>query len=164
MSANESSERWESHSNLDPLGQPRMDEIMEMEREMMPNGPLIGEAIHTLKGHSPGNLSQLSQREMDQFHQKGIDPTRLKFKADGGIEIVAPPKDNINHPAHYMVGGVETWDYLKMKLSKEELRGHCKACILKYISRASYKGSEKDDVSKAAWYAMRLQESFNDAN
>lgn len=57
-----------------------------------------------------------------------------------------------------MVGGIETWDYIKAKLTKEELRGYLKGNILKYVSRAEHKGESAKDYSKMLWYAKRLDE------
>ena len=65
-------------------------------------------------------------------------------------------KDNIN-PDHYKVGGIEVFDYLKAKLTKDELVGFCKGNIIKYTSRESHKGGI-EDIKKAAWYINKLQE------
>jgi hypothetical protein len=65
-------------------------------------------------------------------------------------------KDNIN-PDHYKVGGIEVWDYLEAKLTKEELIGFCKANIIKYTSREGHKGGI-EDVKKMVWYANKLNE------
>lgn len=59
--------------------------------------------------------------------------------------------DNVNHPNHYTVGNIETIDYIRDKLTKEEFIGYCKGNILKYISREKYKGG-KEDLEKASVY------------
>lgn len=65
--------------------------------------------------------------------------------------------DNVNHPAHYAhPSGVEV-----IEITKHEsfLRGN----IIKYILRAPYKGSELEDLQKAAqylqWEIERVQET-----
>jgi hypothetical protein len=63
-------------------------------------------------------------------------------------------KDNIN-PHHYKTGGIETFDYIEAKLSKEEVIGFCRGNCLKYISRCSEKGG-KEDLQKAEWYLKKL--------
>jgi hypothetical protein len=63
--------------------------------------------------------------------------------------------DPIN-PTHYQIGGIETIDYIEAKLTPEEFKGYCKGNSIKYISRAGYKGKERDDYKKAAWYLDRL--------
>ena len=70
--------------------------------------------------------------------------------------FIGEVKDNIN-PGHYKIGGIETWDFLVAKLTKEELIGYCKANILKYISRESKKGGI-EDLKKAQWYMQKLVE------
>ena len=60
--------------------------------------------------------------------------------------------DNVKHPAHYCVGGIETIDYIRAKLTREEFIGYCKGNALKYISRAGKKGDAAEDLAKAAVY------------
>jgi hypothetical protein len=62
--------------------------------------------------------------------------------------------ENIN-PEHYKVGGIETFVYLKAKLSPTELAGFCKGNIIKYVSRADHKG-KLEDLKKAQWYLNNL--------
>ena len=66
----------------------------------------------------------------------------------------APEKDNIN-PDHYKVGGIETWDYMKAKLTPTELAGAVKFNVIKYLSRANHKG-KVEDLKKAKWYLDNL--------
>ena len=66
--------------------------------------------------------------------------------------------DMVNSPPHYKVGGLETIDILKAKLTKDEFRGYLKGNVIKYATRASYKGSSTEDAGKLAWYAQRLAE------
>lgn len=60
--------------------------------------------------------------------------------------------DNIKNPSHYTDGGIETIDYIRAKLSKDEFKGYCKGNCLKYISRAGKKGDELEDLKKAQVY------------
>lgn len=64
--------------------------------------------------------------------------------------------DPVNHPAHYKVGGIETIDFIKAKLTPEEFRGYLKGNVLKYASRAGHKNDAVEDAGKLAWYANRL--------
>lgn len=59
--------------------------------------------------------------------------------------------DNINHPSHYTVGGIETVDYIKAKLTKEQFEGYCIGNVIKYISRYRHKNGV-EDLKKARWY------------
>ena len=68
------------------------------------------------------------------------------------------PEDKVNRPNHYTHGGIETIDYLKAKLSKEEFIGFCKGNIIKYTSREALKGG-KEDMKKAEWYLKKLIEA-----
>ena len=66
--------------------------------------------------------------------------------------------DMVNNPPHYKVGGLETIDILKAKLTKEEYRGYLKGNVIKYATRAGFKGASAEDAGKLAWYAQRLAE------
>ena len=58
--------------------------------------------------------------------------------------------DNVNHPAHYKVGGIETIDFIEAKQLSYHLGN-----VVKYITRADHKGNEIEDLHKARWYLNR---------
>lgn len=58
-------------------------------------------------------------------------------------------------PSHYNVGGIETIDFIRAKLTKEEYKGYCKGNVIKYLSRADYKGG-LEDFKKAEVYMQWL--------
>jgi hypothetical protein len=62
--------------------------------------------------------------------------------------------DQIN-PDHYKTGGIETIDFIKAKLNKEQFKGYLAGNIIKYLSRFEHKAGEKD-LRKARWYLNRL--------
>ena len=64
--------------------------------------------------------------------------------------------EEVNSPDHYTIGGMETIDVLRAKLTPEEYRGYLKGNILKYLCRANYKGKHDQDILKAEWYASEL--------
>ena len=59
--------------------------------------------------------------------------------------------DNVHAPAHYTAGDIETIDYIRDKLSKEQFIGYCVGNVLKYVSRYRLKGG-KEDLEKAQIY------------
>jgi hypothetical protein len=62
--------------------------------------------------------------------------------------------DNVNHPPHYKMGGIETIDFIEAKNLNYNLGN-----VVKYITRAEYKGNKIEDLKKAQWYLNR--ELFN---
>ena len=72
----------------------------------------------------------------------------------------APQVDNVNHPAHYKTGGIETIDFIQAKLTPEEFRGYLKGNVLKYVSRSNGKDCYETDMLKARWYLNREAERF----
>ena len=58
--------------------------------------------------------------------------------------------DNVNHPSHYRVGGIETIDFIEAKGLNYHLGN-----VVKYITRADYKGNRLQDLKKAQWYLNR---------
>ncbi len=66
--------------------------------------------------------------------------------------------DNIR-PDHYQVGGIETWDYLKAKMTQEELKGFAIGNVMKYLSRTNHKNG-LEDIKKAKWYLDKVIEDL----
>jgi transposase len=55
--------------------------------------------------------------------------------------------DMVNSPSHYTAGGIETYDFIVAKGLSYELGN-----VVKYVSRADYKGNKLQDLLKAQWY------------
>jgi hypothetical protein len=68
----------------------------------------------------------------------------------GGGSNSATPHDPVNHPSHYTRGGIETIDVIEA-WNLDFHRGN----VVKYLSRAQHKGTELQDLQKAAWYLQR---------
>lgn len=62
----------------------------------------------------------------------------------------AVAKDNVNHPAHYKTGGIETIDFIEAKSLNYNLGN-----VVKYLTRADHKGNKLEDLKKAQWYLNR---------
>ena len=71
---------------------------------------------------------------------------------------IEPTPDDVKAPAHYMIGGVETKEIIKIMLTPEEYRGYCKGNIIKYRERAQFKGNAEKDYAKAREYMAWLDE------
>lgn len=67
-----------------------------------------------------------------------------------GVTAPALAPDNVNHPAHYKVGGIETIDFIEAKGL-----GYNLGNVIKYITRADHKGNTIEDLCKARWYLNR---------
>jgi hypothetical protein len=66
------------------------------------------------------------------------------------IEMFEPKPDEVNHPAHYKVGGIETIDFIEAKKL-----GYNLGNVVKYLTRADHKGNKLEDLRKAQWYLTR---------
>ena len=62
-------------------------------------------------------------------------------------------KEQVDHPAHYNVGSIETIDYIE---SLDMSEGFCAGNAIKYISRYKFKNSPLQDLKKAKWYIEYL--------
>jgi len=58
--------------------------------------------------------------------------------------------DQVNHPEHYKVGGIETIDFIEAKNL-----GYNLGNVVKYITRSDHKGDRLQDLQKAQWYLNR---------
>ena len=59
--------------------------------------------------------------------------------------------DSVEFHAHYLKGGIDTFDFIKAKdLTYEE------GNIVKYVVRSRHKGNRLEDLKKASWYLRKL--------
>ena len=72
------------------------------------------------------------------------------------VTMEEPQADNVNHPAHYKVGGIETIDFIEAKNLSYHLGN-----VVKYIARADSKGNREEDLLKARWYLNREIAKFS---
>ncbi|HNC11756.1 MAG TPA: DUF3310 domain-containing protein [Cyclobacteriaceae bacterium] len=69
-------------------------------------------------------------------------------------------EDRIN-PAYYKQGGLEPYQYLKMKLTPEQYEGWLLGDLIVYLSRYNFKHDalgQIEDIEKASWYLNKLIE------
>lgn len=63
----------------------------------------------------------------------------------------------IVHPSHYNQGSIETIEMLKeLTASYTGFQGFLVGNVVKYISRASHKGTKLEDLKKSQFYLTRL--------
>ena len=88
-----------------------------------------------------------------------LEPTykrKIRMEApERMIEVSYLPKvsatpDSVNNPAHYTAGGIETIDFIEAKKLNYNLGN-----VIKYLTRADYKGNKLEDLRKAQWYLTR---------
>jgi hypothetical protein len=91
-------------------------------------------------------LASVSTSKKSVFkHQK---PSTLAPNAVASMALYAD--DMVNHPPHYKTGGIETIDFIEAKNL-----GYNLGNVVKYISRADYKGDRLENLKKAQWYLNR---------
>jgi hypothetical protein len=91
----------------------------------------------------------------------------LKRKPDEDVVIVTPSGESIvvsvlgvrsmstvDHPSHYNAGKIEVIEAID-----DWQLGFYEGNVVKYVARAKHKGSELEDLKKAAWYLNRLIEN-----
>ena len=115
------------------------------------NVQTVYNARHTLRKHTKATISRTRTTKKESAAIAQAPAVNIDTAHDKRVDMV-------NNPPHYKVGGIETYDILKAKLSKEELRGYLKGNVIKYVTRAGYKGASTEDAGKLAWYAQRLAE------
>lgn len=82
-----------------------------------------------------------------------LDKALTMSKSPAVLYMTSPKKetkDNVNSPAHYKTGGIETIDYIEAKSLNYNLGN-----VVKYVSRSDYKGKKLEDLKKAQWYLNR---------
>jgi hypothetical protein len=63
--------------------------------------------------------------------------------------------DNVNHPAHYCQGGIETIEVIKAALGEDGFQSYCAGNVIKYVFRYKYKEGV-ESLKKARSYLDRL--------
>jgi hypothetical protein len=88
----------------------------------------------------------------NEYEQKGNKwkVVTMNTTSESIKERLAAVLDNVNHPAHYKVGGIETIDFIEAKKLNYNLGN-----VIKYITRADHKGDKYEDLCKARWYLNR---------
>jgi len=82
-----------------------------------------------------------------------LDKALTMSKSPAILYMTSPKKetkDNVNSPAHYITGGIETIDFIEAKSLNYNLGN-----VVKYVSRSDYKGKKLEDLKKARWYLCR---------
>lgn len=108
----------------------------------------------TIQGRT---LGQILKEKLEELEDEKVMVSGIPYK----VEL---PRDAVNSPEHYKMGGVETIDFIEAKATKEELRGYLKFNVIKYLSRAKYKGNDLQDLKKAQWYLNRLVDGYGEQN
>ncbi|BFH14530.1 hypothetical protein J6TS7_44630 [Paenibacillus dendritiformis] len=99
----------------------------------------------------------------EDVHNWRKQAEELKQQLDNNAAPMAqhPEHDPVERPSHYTVGGIETIDIIRAKLTPEEFSGYCKGNVMKYISRARWKGGD-EDLKKARKYIYFALEGNDD--
>jgi len=87
-----------------------------------------------------------------------------KFSLAEPVQAITIPIDRevevwkeVNHPEHYLKGGVETIDFIEAKDLSYNLGN-----TVKYISRVGMKGDARVNLEKARWYLSREIDKYTD--
>jgi hypothetical protein len=121
-------------------------------------GASLPMAYRLVKENKDRLAAKQTETDLDSPLEIGVNIDKIHSLLDSlpgvqSIDIREPrPVDNVNHPPHYTIGGIETIDFIEAK----GLHNHYHlANAVKYISRAPYKKDYLEDIKKAAWYLQR---------
>lgn len=82
---------------------------------------------------------------------------KLAAPLTGTTVEITSYEDPVNHPIHYIHGGIECIDAMKAAFGSDELKVYCKIAAFKYLWRADHKGGLQD-IQKANWYLNKYLE------
>ena len=77
------------------------------------------------------------------------------------LDLLEGIGDPVNHPPHYMEGGIETLDVIRAKMSPDRFQGYLMGNVLKYLLRCEYKEKRVEDIKKAQFYLNALVEEMD---
>jgi transposase len=115
------------------------------------------EYAYNLMSNARKSLGMLKQRDgtwrlktrMQSNRPEGMTAAQEKEIVTDVAQEIAK-LDSVNHPAHYKTGGMETIEFIEAKGF-----GYNLGNVIKYLSRADYKGNREEDLLKARWYLNR---------
>lgn len=104
-----------------------------------------------------GTVYEVVKETEHSYYLEGVKPNgwnKHRFVEDKPENY----KDNINRPAHYTMGKIEVYDFIKAwDLSFAE------GNVVKYTVRAPHKGKKLEDLKKARWYLDQLIKEAEEA-
>jgi hypothetical protein len=106
----------------------------------------VYQATYLAKKEAKSKLSSVPSKRGRPFKNQ-MNLTEIR---GGKVHLIKPLTDTVNHPLHYKVGGIETIDFIEAKKL-----GYNLGNVVKYVSRADYKGRLLEDLKKAQWYLAR---------
>ena len=125
--------------------------------EQKPLVPLENvKATTTLYAKAPISAEELEKQLKALLPQKlALEPLP---KEDRAIKMPESSKpDNVNHPKHYLKGGLECIQVIKAQLTPEQYKGYLYGNVVKYMWRWQDKNGE-EDLRKAEHYLQWLRE------
>ncbi|MCV50082.1 DUF3310 domain-containing protein [Listeria monocytogenes] len=136
------SELWERY---------KQDTVVHIEEEGVSWGSLsYAKYLHP---NTPIEKYKAKTYEFEKL-AKYVEEIKKRWFAEG-VPISKVNNDNVNNPAHYTAGGIETLDYIKAKV--KDYPSYAAGNILKYVSRYEYKNGI-EDLKKAQFYLNDLIE------
>lgn len=91
----------------------------------------------------------------DAINRSGYTDEERKAAREAVDELISgktPVEDNVNHPDHYNVNGIECIDAMIASQGVTSVIQFCICNSFKYIWRHSHKGKLLEDLGKADWY------------
>lgn len=102
--------------------------------------------IFQIKGHGGNKWNEAADSCAVSCIQENLDKNK---KVCYNKEESKDKKESIDHPSHYNIGTIEVIDLIdSLNIGFDFSLGN----IIKYLSRAPYKGHEYEDLNKAKWY------------
>lgn len=109
------------------------------------------------KGVAPKDIATRLKVKPNYVYQVKWNNKAKKKKKDDSVEQldwieydVYKEKSKIEHPDHYTLGGIETWDFIEAKKLNYNLGN-----VVKYVTRCDHKGTPIEDLQKARQYLDR---------
>lgn len=109
------------------------------------------------KGVAPKDIAAKLKVKPNYVYQVKWNNKAKKKKKDDSVEQldwieydVYKEKSKIEHPDHYTLGGIETWDFIEAKKLNYNLGN-----VVKYVTRCDHKGTPIEDLQKARQYLDR---------
>jgi hypothetical protein len=122
--------------------------LSKIKKGMAEHKKVMDDTIKGWKNLSVGTTEiPMFEGTSSRLAELSIRPKMRMQSSDGTQRELFDPVD---HPEHYKVGGIETIDFIEAKKLNYNIGN-----VIKYLTRADYKGNKLEDLRKAQWYLTR---------
>jgi len=127
--------------------EPGCQMLIKLEGSGLVRGRFMAACGWETRGHDSAYCPQHRLVPLSELSAEQVLKAKQVLDGMARVKEWGNEQDMVNHPKHYNAGKFEVIDVIDdWKLN------FARGCVVKYVARAQHKGTELEDLKKAAWY------------